>query len=177
MKDSQARWAERHCPPAAFWSGKSCNQPFVTDSLMIPLYPMSMKLTLSICAVSILLCSSLPDCFSQTTISPINEQSDGNSLLSHCQYVERQPEEMSGNQMTLGIICMTYVAGVSAGFEHGIGKAGVKKAMCMPEGVHIVQEVRVINAYLREHPEELHKSASMLVLRSLDKAFPCKSSP
>jgi hypothetical protein len=48
------------------------------------------------------------------------------------------------------------------------------KWYCAPEGVTLGQLIKVFLKYMDEHPEQLHEDASLMLLRSLRKAFPCK---
>lgn len=52
---------------------------------------------------------------------------------------------------------------------------GVKDEwLCLPKQVTARQLTAVSKKYLNEHPEELHLTASSLIIFSLRAAFPCK---
>lgn len=45
---------------------------------------------------------------------------------------------------------------------------------CVPKGAMLMQLVRVVEKYLREHPEQLHIHQAALVTKALQVAFPCR---
>jgi len=49
-----------------------------------------------------------------------------------------------------------------------------KDRLCIHERVEMGQILDVIKKYLSDHPEELYLSASDLVIRAIQKAWPCK---
>jgi hypothetical protein len=46
--------------------------------------------------------------------------------------------------------------------------------LCIPEGTTDDQVIEVVKKYLNEHPEQLHRNASIPVVKALGRAFPCK---
>jgi hypothetical protein len=46
--------------------------------------------------------------------------------------------------------------------------------LCIPEGTTDEQVIEVVKKYLNEHPEQLHRNASIPVVKALGRAFPCK---
>lgn len=70
--------------------------------------------------------------------------------------------------------------GYCAGFIDGVmsqtlveAKAGFDVPFCLPTGGSMGQIVQVFVKYLDDHPERLHEPASLLLVESLAKAFPC----
>ncbi len=51
------------------------------------------------------------------------------------------------------------------GFDWGYG--------CMPNGVTLEQVTKVFIKYANDHPELLHKDASIILLAAFKQAFPC----
>ena len=71
--------------------------------------------------------------------------------------------------------CLMYVAGVAdllVTQQQAI--PGSYSEICIPEGeVTLGQLRRVVTAYIREHPEEEHYLAVVIVLSAIREAFPC----
>jgi hypothetical protein len=94
---------------------------------------------------------------------------DGNALLRGCN-VELRPHgpftlvETSQSGYCRGLIKGIY--DVFLLYEPGI--------VCAPDQVTLRQNVRIVVKYLNDHPEELHIQDSLLVIRALSKAYPCK---
>lgn len=77
---------------------------------------------------------------------------------------------------------MLYSEGLDAGYCVGL-VSGIAETIigsdnptaCFPKSsVTREQAVRVVVKYLNNHPEQLHLSASSLVMVSFEEAFPCK---
>jgi len=47
-------------------------------------------------------------------------------------------------------------------------------SFCLPDQVTNDQIIKIFVKYLDDHPEELHQPASLLLVTSMRKAFPCK---
>jgi hypothetical protein len=47
-------------------------------------------------------------------------------------------------------------------------------ALCIPADVTLGQLQKVIAKYMDNHPDELHRSASVLTIEAVSKAFPCQ---
>jgi hypothetical protein len=62
------------------------------------------------------------------------------------------------------------------GFESGITAAQEGWRICVPAEVTGQQLEPVIEKYLREHPEQLHKNARLLSAEALTTVFPCRRS-
>ena len=81
----------------------------------------------------------------------------GNQLLINC---EDNLEYTEGH-------CTGYVSGV---FDNSI----VINKQCLPQNATSGQMIKVVVTYLKEHPERLTTSASVLVQAAINEAFPCK---
>lgn len=95
----------------------------------------------------------------------------GNHLLNACNTF------MSDNKQD-----MSYSEGLDAGYCVGL-VSGIAETIissdsptaCFPKSsVTREQTVRIVVKYLNNHPEQLHLSASSLVMVSFEEAFPCK---
>lgn len=92
---------------------------------------------------------------------------DGNQLLPKCQaaigsmdgIVWKNTDEAWG-------------AGICGGLVAGIGYASA--LVCLPDGVTIGQQVRVVVKYLNDHPEQLQHDERNLIDVALASSFPCK---
>ena len=102
-------------------------------------------------------------------------EGDGNSLLSECgaavDYLDAKP--VDNRQLASGSFCLGLMQGILHmdqiySFENGSG------LICEPDGFNTAQAARIVVKYLREHPEELHQSSSILAFVALRAAFPCK---
>lgn len=69
-----------------------------------------------------------------------------------------------------------YVLGIIDGVTAltGMKQANASAAICLPKHATAGQVTAVAKKFLNEHPEELHLSASSLIIFSLRQAFPCK---
>lgn len=89
----------------------------------------------------------------------------GNDLADHCNL------ELSEDQ----IFCLAYVAGVyDAHIElERSGYLTTGSTICRPDKATYKQMGKIFMGYIDSHPEQLHLTASILVLVSLQEAWPC----
>lgn len=110
---------------------------------------------------------------------------DGNDLLRQCgtavAAIDRRPDQ-NGNAVNMASdtgFCFGFVQGVTQ--MHLLAESFQKQAFpmyCSPEqGISNGQGARVIEAYLRKHPELLHLPEIELTLYAYKDAFPCKAVP
>lgn len=123
--------------------------------------------------VILLLISALP-AFAGTT---------GNDVLDKCQTALRLYENNGGpdNEHFDGGWCFGWVSGASELTKlHNEWTSFVKEKptllqFCLPDsGVPLVQEVRVVVKYLKDHPEQLHEDGMGLTIAALRAGFPCR---
>ena len=83
-------------------------------------------------------------------------------------------ELCAGNSGSTGnTACLAYARGFSEGFL--LGTAFTPNIYCAPDdGVSAEQARLIIQKYLRDHPEELHKEALYLAGNAMMAAFRCK---
>ena len=87
----------------------------------------------------------------------------GNTLLSTC--AEERTFFQDG-------VCSGYIVGIMDEHETLLAWEELNEpAYCAPDGVTIGQAKAIVIKYLKEHPEDLHVSASGLVLNALAVAF------
>ena len=51
-----------------------------------------------------------------------------------------------------------------------------KNPWCVPDEVSAIQLLRIFHKYVKDHPEELHLSREVIVVKALMNAF-CKTTP
>lgn len=90
--------------------------------------------------------------------------SSGNGLLTMCRNFEK--ERGAGQE--------AYDIGCCHGYITGVADAVKNIVACIPSGVIYEQIWRVVIKYLQNHPEELHLPPDVLIVKALEKAFPCK---
>jgi len=111
-----------------------------------------------------LLLFSLPS-FSQqaktqsTAPEAVDIVSSGNNFTSRC---DPAPDAWIDG------FCRGYIAGLSEP-----GPLLVAAPNCPPKGATYGQDYLIVLKYIHNHPEEMHKETSILVLEALREAFPC----
>jgi len=99
-----------------------------------------------------------------------NATADGNQLLTNCRSAVDQIDKRGGDRFEAGV-CLGYVSGT---FQTLINNDEKGRNLCTPpEGITGWQLVRVVELYLRNNPELLHLTDSVLIERALRKAYPC----
>lgn len=97
---------------------------------------------------------------------------NGRELLDHC--VQAQDKVKTANHDAGR--CFGFISGVTDLYDILISEAIVKPTYCPPHNVTLIQMVNVVVEYLQKHPEDLHYSASSLVMAAYAEAFPCAQS-
>jgi hypothetical protein len=102
----------------------------------------------------------------------------GQELLDRCTASEKSlegKERLSGGEALDAMWCMGYMSGLLDGFSVSDYRVGNAKVMCVPdEGLTRTQALRIVNKWLREHPDALPKSGRRGALLALASAYPCK---
>lgn len=102
----------------------------------------------------------------------------GQELLDRCSASEKSlegKEKLSGGEALDAMWCMGYMSGLLDGFSVSDYRVGNAKVMCVPdEGLTRTQALRIVNKWLREHPDALPKSGRRGALLALASAYPCK---
>ena len=86
-----------------------------------------------------------------------------------------QEDFMSANRVMTG--CRAFIAESSVDlFLQGVclGVVTATAGSCLPSGVTVGQEVRVVAAYIDARPTRLHEDFRVLTLEALQDAWPCK---
>jgi hypothetical protein len=88
----------------------------------------------------------------------------GNQLLSECEAPAATTDAFS---------CLRFIVGMNN--MHNIDtECGRQPFYCLPTEATNGQLKRIVEKYLRAHPEELHRDTAYLVVEALMEAFPCK---
>jgi len=119
-----------------------------------------------------------------------NISASGNRYLEICSSNEKPQAQL--NEMDF--LNLGLCQGFMLGFHDGIGTAiailqlndsslsYLKNSMedikiCTPAGVENGQLIRVVMKYIRDHPEQAHEPAAVLVVKAELNAFPCPVTP
>jgi hypothetical protein len=70
-------------------------------------------------------------------------------------------------------ICVSFLRGFSEGIYAGDQGAAHGVHYCGPASMDMTQILLIVQKYMREHPEDLHKAAGVNVATALWSAFPC----
>jgi Rap1a immunity proteins len=101
----------------------------------------------------------------------------GADLLGRCEAAEKSMDggNVSAKESLDAMWCMGYISGLLDGFGIGDYRIGEEKAACPPEdGVTRIQALKVVNKWLREHPDAMQKSGRRGAILALTSAYPCK---
>lgn len=66
-----------------------------------------------------------------------------------------------------------YERGFFTGYVVAVIESNIFK-ICIPKGVTHKQVTLVVKKYIEDHPEELHYWADEVILKAVNKAWPCK---
>jgi hypothetical protein len=114
---------------------------------------------------------------------PAFAETTGNDVLTKCQAAVRLFDNNggpSGEQYDSGW-CIGWVTGaLQLTRMHNDWATFVKQKpsllqFCVPNpGIPVIQAVRIVVKYLKEHPEQLHDDGMGLTIAALKDSFPCK---
>jgi hypothetical protein len=91
-------------------------------------------------------------------------------------YLQGTEDVYQQNYVYLGIFAM---AGLTFGGPDKLRQHALEtlRGPCFPDDAPILQLGRVLVKWLREHPERLHESKSLLTTEAFKDAFPCPQNP
>lgn len=69
------------------------------------------------------------------------------------------------------VYCLGFIDGAISGLVIGYSSAPI---FCIPDSGNLGQFERIVEKYLKEHPEELHEPAAGIVGYAVVEAFPCE---
>lgn len=101
----------------------------------------------------------------------------GSDLLKSCAAAVKMADgtNLSVDEAADSMLCLGYLSGFTDSLRLSTRFSGTSIAnVCLPtEGVSNEQLSRVITKWLKDHPEDLHKSVRIEVLNALSHVFPC----
>ena len=114
-------------------------------------------------------------------VAPAFADQTGNDVLRRCQTTVRYYEKSGGptGELFDAGWCPGWVnAALSLnGLHHEWGKFVKEEPglmqFCTPDGVTVIQAVRILVNYLSEHPDQLHEDGMGLTIAALKASFPC----
>lgn len=103
---------------------------------------------------------------------------DGNQLLESCRIIDRAMEQnttLSSAEFVKGGQCLGLTEGVRNTILYLNSIVPQNYKVCFPEGgIKNIQAVRIVEKYLREHPEDLNQDQTFLTMMAYKTAYPCK---
>ena len=117
---------------------------------------------------------------------PMDISASGNNFLEICSSVDVPVVKATATDVRNMGLCQGYMDGLRDGvgvsiaiLQHDNPSLGSLKGsvedfgICFPEGVNLMQAIRVVLKYIRDHPGQAHlPSATLIVMAELD-AFHC----
>lgn len=124
-----------------------------------------LRIAVALCVVSIF---ALP---ARSQSNTDGTMGTGNYLIGACQLAvsaQDNPNSLITAQDELKI-------GYCVGMSHGVTDTlVVNQQACLPNGVTLGQEVRVVEKFLQDNPAKLNQPGATLVIQAIEEAFPCK---
>ena len=109
--------------------------------------------------------------------SATSEMESGVELLHRCSNTILLADgntNLTPLQLMSGTACASYLGGFMDGYLLGVNQAP-SKAICFPStGISTEEAARIVDKWLRGHPERLHEQDRFLVALAFAQAFPCK---
>lgn len=103
---------------------------------------------------------------------------DGLTLQRLCRAEGRIDASHDAGELADALQCQAYVEGVLTAYTLLSGALHLTEkrveTLCVPGEVKLEQVILVIQKYLKDHPEALHRGAGELTVTALRDAFPCR---
>jgi hypothetical protein len=102
----------------------------------------------------------------------------GNAFLRTCSVIERDAKTSVDLQKE--VACIGFVEGLingvyaEAAYLYRVNHREAPKPFCLPKEVENGQLVSVALIYIRNHPEEAHRSSAPLIVSAFEESFPCQ---
>jgi len=91
----------------------------------------------------------------------------GNEMLSECRNAENPANSTTATEYLNYSFWLGQINGV-------LDTMLYYRMICLPDRVTVGQNLSIVMKYLRDHPKELHKEASYLIIQAFAEAFPCR---
>ena len=133
-----------------------------------------MKRVLIILSI-LLLCSGIV-CAQEASEIP---STSGNAYLRICSAIEKDNGVKTQDELRHIISCAAYTSGVVDGVkaEEAFQRVYIGKShtspFCVPDAADNGQMIRITLKYIRNNPEEAHKTTVILIVEALREAFSC----
>ena len=98
------------------------------------------------------------------------------ALMEKCHYADADLKKLDTAELSNLSVCMGYISGVVDGYAVGVTTSSTKPTMLcsLPEEVTLKQMTLIVVHYGKENPSELYLPASIVVMKALNKSFPCQ---
>ena len=95
----------------------------------------------------------------------------GNGLFRGCSAALQMPDRISQDDQVYGGACVGAVATIHL-LTMGKGLPP-RLTSCPPAGATREQMMRVTVRFMNEHPEEMHQTFPLIIIKAFQQAFPC----
>ena len=95
---------------------------------------------------------------------------DARRLLTYCDEAEKSKYE--ANNYRTGF-CVAFIEATLRGWEAGALVRNAPVNYCFPKGLRLHDILRTVTAHLRASAHELGDRAELIVIRAVQKAYPC----
>jgi len=105
-------------------------------------------------------------------------KSDGNELLRDCKAnieVLDNPKKAGQDDFIKLTSCLNILHGLLDMHEIYTQMFNSPKIFCVPESVNLGQLAQVVVKYLNDNPQILHELDTLLIIKALKNAYPCKA--
>ena len=125
----------------------------------------------------------------QTSANAMDVAASGTNFLELCSSVEISPDKMNVADLANMHRCQGFMEGLRDGIgvaaaviQHSNPSLNLKGSIsdlgiCFPDEASLLQVIRVVLKYIREHPEQAHLPSAVLVFSADLQAFPCAAPP
>jgi hypothetical protein len=97
--------------------------------------------------------------------------SDGNLLQEVCNEAIKLFDSRDEADVFSAGNCFGYIRAANDMYEIMVNNSA--RTICVPSGISGKQLIRIVDKFLKEHPEKLHNVASLLVYEAFQESFPC----
>ena len=97
--------------------------------------------------------------------------SDGNLLQEVCSEAIKLFDSRDEADVFNAGNCFGYIRAANDMYEVMVNNSN--RTICIPSGISGKQLIRIVDKYLKEHPEKLHNVATLLVYEAFQESFPC----
>jgi hypothetical protein len=98
------------------------------------------------------------------------------NLIDRCRSADADLKKLNSDDLSDWLSCVSYIEGVMDGYAVGVvTTSGERKMACnIPNSVTVKEIALILLRYAKDNPAELHLPASVVIIKAVDKSFPCK---